>query len=523
MNGEHEHDPGRAVRHRLSSGQLVIRNTFIVIGTQGVIALMGLISVPILVSRLGTARFGVLALAWVVIGYASVLDLGLGRALTKVTADRLGAGKPGEIPKLFWTAVALLSLIGIAVGGLVILLSGPLTESVLSIPSDLTGEAHLTFALLGCTIPFVLLSTAFAGSLDAHQRFDLTNGIAVPLSFLSYFGPVALALLTTNLAVVVSAVCLSRVIATLVYGYFCTRVDPSLRHERRPEKALAGVLLRYGGWVTVAAIVVGAMLAIDRFVIGATLSAEAVAFYATPFEASQQMLLIATAFANVLFPGFAANVGRDRERTEQLFSRGARGTIIGLFPLALFTSMLSAEILTVWINSTFADHGSPVMQILSAGVLINGLAFVAFALIQSTRPDIIAKVALAEFVVYFGVLWVLLKLDGIEGAAFAFALRALADTTILYFFTKRLGLVGTDLIWKVARLALAAVVFLAVGTQMPGLGSRIAYLVVVIGAFLPFAWFKILTDHERERLEMRLRDLFSGARGRLRGSAPGEA
>ena len=46
---------------------------------------------PILVDGLGTARFGVLTLAWAVIGYAQVFDLGIGRALTKLTAERIGS------------------------------------------------------------------------------------------------------------------------------------------------------------------------------------------------------------------------------------------------------------------------------------------------------------------------------------------------------------------------------------------------------------------------------------------------
>jgi O-antigen/teichoic acid export membrane protein len=517
-----DHDEGRAVRARLSGGFLVIKNTFIVIGAQGIIAVMGLVAVPVLISRLGADKFGIIALAWVVIGYASVLDLGLGRALTKVTADRLGAGKPDEIPKLFWTAAALLASIGIVVGGLVIALSGPLTTSVLSVPDSLSGQAQTTFALLGCTIPFVLLSTAFAGSLEARQRFDLTNGIAVPLSFLSYFGPVAISLFTTDLPVVISAVCLSRVCATVIYFGLCLRVDGSLRRERKPQRALVGLLLRYGGWVTVSAVVVGAMLAIDRFVIGATLGTTDVAFYATPFEASQQLLLISGAFANVLFPGFAANVGRDRGRTESLFSRGARGTIIGLFPLALITSVLSFEILDLWINHSFAVRGGPVLEILSAGVLVNGLAFVAFALIQSTRPDVIAKVAIVEFVLYMGGLWALLKLDGIEGAALAFSVRALFDTAALYYFTHRLGLVELGSILKVARTATVCVVLIALGALLPDTPTRIAYLVVVILAFLPVAWFRILEPKEREGLTGRLRELRVAVRVKLKDS-PGAA
>ena len=48
--------------------------------------LVALVAIPILVDGLGTARFGILTLAWMVVGYFSLFDLGLGRALTKLTA-----------------------------------------------------------------------------------------------------------------------------------------------------------------------------------------------------------------------------------------------------------------------------------------------------------------------------------------------------------------------------------------------------------------------------------------------------
>ncbi|HEX5763367.1 MAG TPA: flippase [Solirubrobacterales bacterium] len=515
-----EHELGGAVRARLASGFLLIRNALIFIGAQGAIAVMGLLAVPILVDRLGTARFGVLALAWAVIGYASLLDLGLGRALTKVTADRLGAGRPQEIPKLFWTAVAMLATIGVLVGGIVVALSGTLTNNVLGIPDGLVEEAQMTFVLLGCTVPFVLLSTALSGNLEAHQRFDLTNGVAVPLSFLSYFGPVAIALFTTNLALVVSAVCLSRVSATAIYLYLCTRVDPLLVEERRADRAVVGSLLGYGGWVALSSVVIGAMLTIDRFLIGTVLTATAVAFYATPYEASKQMLVIATAFANVLFPGFAANVKRDRIRTEALCSRGARATFVGLFPLALFTSVLSYEILDVWISESFAEQGGPVLQILAAGALINGLGFIAFALIQSVRPDIITKIAAVELVSYLGALWLLLQADGIEGAALAFSIRALADTAVLYGFARRMDLVGTPLLFEVARLAAAGVLLLALGALIPETPLRIAYVVVVVAAFLPIAWRYILSNQERGRVQERLGQMRKTSRPRSKRSAP---
>lgn len=514
-------DPGSTMRARLSNGFLIIKNTALTIGAQAFIALVALLAVPILVDRLGTARFGILTLTWVVIGYASLLDLGLGRALTKLTAERLGQGAERETPRLFWTAVALLAAIGVLSGAILAAVSGVLTNSIFSIEEALVGEAHLTFILLGCTVPFVLVSTGLRGNLEARQRFDLTNGAAVPLALLSYFGPVAIALFTPNLPLVVSAVCASRVIATAVFMYLSLRVEPLLRTDVATDRKLVGQLLRYGGWVTVAAILSGLIASADRLMIGTVNSARAVAFYATPYEGSKQMLLVSSSFANVLFPGFAANVRQDPERTELLFSRGVRATFVGLFPLTLFASVLSYEILDVWINAEFAENGGPVLQLIALGILVNGVAFVAFALIQSTRPDVIAKLAAIELPLYVGLLWVLLEVGGITGAAIAYCCRVLVDTTALYFLTDRLRLVHSPLLLRMGRIVVLGVAVIGIGALLPSTAARIAYVIAAIACFLPIAWRRILTEVERERLTERLRSFRGrrlGAEGRR--SAP---
>lgn len=50
---------------------------------------VGLITIPLIVSGFGVERFGLLTLAWAIIGYFSLFDLGLGRAIIR----RHGAGR----------------------------------------------------------------------------------------------------------------------------------------------------------------------------------------------------------------------------------------------------------------------------------------------------------------------------------------------------------------------------------------------------------------------------------------------
>src|SRR6266513_283830 len=97
----------------LTSGRLLARNTIWNLVGSGAPMIVAVFSIPILIRGLGTDRFGVLTLAWALIGYASLFDLGLGRALTQLVAKKLGAGEDREIPTLVWTSQLLMLLLGV--------------------------------------------------------------------------------------------------------------------------------------------------------------------------------------------------------------------------------------------------------------------------------------------------------------------------------------------------------------------------------------------------------------------------
>ena len=64
---------------------------------------IALVTIPMLIEGIGRERFGVLTLAWIILGYFSLFDLGLGRALTRLAAEKLGLGLETSIPPLVRT------------------------------------------------------------------------------------------------------------------------------------------------------------------------------------------------------------------------------------------------------------------------------------------------------------------------------------------------------------------------------------------------------------------------------------
>src|SRR6266704_2856878 len=124
----------------LTAGRLLARNVIWNLIGNGAPMLVAVISIPILIHGLGKGRFGVLALAWALIGYASLFDLGLGRALTQLVAQKLGAGEEQDIPSLAWTSLLLMLLLGFAGTAFVFLISPWLAGRGLNVPAALQLE-----------------------------------------------------------------------------------------------------------------------------------------------------------------------------------------------------------------------------------------------------------------------------------------------------------------------------------------------------------------------------------------------
>src|SRR6266852_9276371 len=115
----------------LTKGHLLARNVVWNLIGNGAPLIVAVFSIPVLIHGLGKDRFGVLTLAWALIGYASLFDIGLGRALTQLVAKKLGSGDEHEVPALVWTSLLLMLALGAAGSVAIIAISPWLTHHAL--------------------------------------------------------------------------------------------------------------------------------------------------------------------------------------------------------------------------------------------------------------------------------------------------------------------------------------------------------------------------------------------------------
>jgi len=468
-----------------------------------VLPLLGaVVAIPKLQRALGTDDFGILLLAWATAGYFSLFDFGLGRAITKLVAEKLASGRRQDIPDIFWTSTWAMAMFGVCGALLAAALSHAMLLRLLNVPPSLHGEALQTFYLLAFAIPWLVLSTGFRGVLEAQQRFDLANAVRLPMGLLVYVGPLVVLPFSRSVAAVTALIVLVRIVGCLAFLGLCMSTMQDLRRVRLPRRKTLRPLFSFGMWMTISNFISPILVTFDRFVIGAVLSLAAVAYYSTPFEVVTKLLIIAGAVMGVMFPAFSSTFAQDPRRTTQLLVGSFKYVLLGMFPIIFMTVLFSFDGLQLWLGANFAVKSYRVLQWLAVGVLFNCVAQVPFSAIQGTgRPDLTAKLHLLELPVYLALLWVLLKRAGIEGAAVASAARMALDCLALTVLAFKLLPNGRRPMRKLLMLLCAAVLLCMAAFLPTSFPSKLGWLAVatVAGATLTFRY--VLEGHEVARIK----------------------
>jgi O-antigen/teichoic acid export membrane protein len=483
----------------LTRGKLLAGNTVWNLAGQGIPLIAAVFAIPLLIKGLGIERFGILTLAWIIIGYLSLFDFGIGRALTKVLAEKSGGGNTEDVPAIVWTALILLLLLGIASAAILALLTPWLVYGVLQIPAGLQQETAHSFYLLAMAIPIVINTAGIRGVLEAFQLFRISNIVRMPLGLFMFLGPLMVLPFSKSMFWVVAVLVLARIGAWIAYFVFCLRILPKLNETMRINGKYVGVLFSLGGWMTVTNLVSPLMVYLDRFMIGAFVSIAAVAYYTTPFEFVTKLTILPLALTGVLFPAFAARFGEDRNRTVLIFNRGMKYVFLSLFPIVLLIVTLSHEALSLWLGADFAQNSSPVLQWLAIGVFFNSLAQIPFALMQGAgRPDITAKLHIVELLCYLPALFLLIKSYGIEGAAVAWLLRMAIDFLFLFILAQRFLPVDKPYLRTGIFAMIVAIITLGLAVQPEGIVIKGIFLVLSLLLFMLLTWRYLLDNADKQ-------------------------
>lgn len=318
-------------------------------------------------------------------------------------------------------------------GGLAVALLSPwIVRTQLAIPPDLVEETLTAFYILAASIPVVIVTTGIRGVLEGYQRFDIVNIVRAPMGVLIYVGPLLALPFSHELPAVVGVLVVSRVVSLLAYTIACLGLFPRLGRFRSLDPSTLPELLSFGGWMTLSNIAGPLLLYAGRIALIVLVSAESVAFFSTPYDVVISVLLVPGIFVGVLFPVFAERFRSNASFVRPAYRQAILQNLILLLPITVIIALFAEQAISIWINPEFSEQSFRVAQLLALGVFVNSFGYYSQALVQAYgRPDLTAKLHVAELAAYMPYMLWLVQNYGVNGAAVAWVVRVTISTIAL--------------------------------------------------------------------------------------------
>ena len=485
------------------TGLRVARNSGLAFIGHAVPTIVGIVTVPFILQFLGTERFAILSICWLVLGYLGAFDLGLGRAATKYISEAIRSHNGLDISAVVWSASIPQIPFGIALGLTLALLTPWLTSDVLKLSGSIAVETRAAFCVVAFALPTCLLTSVLRGVLEAYERFDLASLIKLPVATASFVLPLLAVKPAIGLAEIVFLMLLTRIASLAAHVVLCLRLVPDLRRGRLCDRPLFLALLSFGGWNTISTAVQQFQLYLERMLLGALIGVGAVAYYSAPSDMISRLSIVPLSVSSALFPNFSDMAVASGERIVQLMARSLKYLQLTIAPICAVIFVFTPNILGLWLGEDFAQEATLCTRILIACFLLNAIGYIPLAVIHGQgRPSWKAKLDLLELPCFLVMAFYWIPKFGIAGVALAKLVVQIVDLTALFVMVKQIFRLKSVQLFpegcKEAALAssILAVAAVAVVVAPYGVWEAGSILSVGLGLFTFLSWKLAMDDRD---------------------------
>lgn len=396
------------------------------------------IAVPHLVHSLGVESFGVLTLIWTLIGYFSLFDLGLGRAITHHISSKLDIIPMPEIINRINVGLICTLLAGLLGAAITFALAEPAT-GWMKVSKAIQHQTYQAFVFSALAIPFVALSSGMRGILEAFDHFGQVNLVRIFQGTTTFVLPaLSLYLHGPDLGMIALYLGLSRLVVLVCYLVSVKRLVGEHWHFDASNLTFDTSLLKFGGWMTLSNIISPLLVYFDRFVISSVIGSQTVAYYTVPFEIATRLLIIPGAMGSALFPKLASRYHNPSKTIGHLIKHSLATIMVIMAVLCLLVYATYEPMMSWWISKEFANASKDVVSLLMIGIWMNSLGFIAYTALQAkTGAKQTAILHVIELFLFIPMLFLLLTKMGITGAALAWTIRVSFDALAMFWLLNR--------------------------------------------------------------------------------------
>ncbi len=508
----------------LGTREVLAKNTMLNFAVQVVMIPLAVVSIPILIGKLGSDTFGILSMIWVFVGYFALLDFGMGKTVTKYVAESLAKGERKKAWRIVWVSMFVSLLIGLVLMSVVGGFAGFLSHKLFTGKSIDYGEVRDGLLIAAGTLPFVLAQGILRAQLMAIQRFDAANLVQASFGVAQWVGAIILVEVGFGLLGILMYTLVLRILSVGVLVFVVHRTSEGFLDEFvLSDFVILKGLVGYSSWMAVVQFVSPILHYADRFFLSSFVSTAKATYFIVPYEMISRFLIVPMALTTTLFPALTERhtLASSNSSLENLYRRSIKYTFLAMVPLSVVGIIFAPVILRLWVGPQFSEQGAFAFQILSIGFMLNAIAFVPSVALQAVgRPDVVAKLQFAELPFYLAYCFIAIPALGVNGAAIGNTVRMGLDMGLLLFFARRqMGKSYSKVDLSSASRTIVPTFLLSVGALgvdlvSGGFAFKITGIVVLLGAYLAVVYFFTFDNSERDFLNSSVYRFLSVATGR---------
>ena len=336
---------------------------------------------PIMLEQLGLVRYGAYVLVFAILGYSGILELGLGSALVKFSAETHSRESSEDLNRMTSVALRALVLVGMGMAAIVWGFAFFVLPS-LSIDALIYREAFSTLIILGAralTSSSLLIPQGLVTGVGDFRSLSQTQMLASSTTFagtililLADGGLPELAMLSVGVGSM-SALLFARRIQRLVPGSQFRIGGRNVRDTR--------ALLRFALPTAAISLSVMVMYQVDVLLIAFLVSTAAIAQYSLVAKFNQILRELEGLISYVVFPATASLAANgDVHRIRGLLLRGTKYETALMFPVVAATMAFAGPALLVWVGPGYVPL-APLIVLFCSYMLLNPLLGVSWNLL----------------------------------------------------------------------------------------------------------------------------------------------
>ncbi len=392
-----------------------------IVGQVAVAAIQVLV-IPKYVGLVGVEAYGLFGVYLSLQAFAQLLDFGMSPAVSRQMSRAIAhPAEAASVASFLRTAELLYLGVGLVLGA-ALFAAAPVVGRNWIHPSALTQDEVTTALRLIAVLTVAQWPlTFYNGALLGLQRAFSVNVIRVVAAFVSAAG--ALLLLTRvapTIAMLFSWQIVIGVVQVAVLAAHVRGALPAGAAAGRIDLSTLRTSWRFGAGMTAVTMTATVLTQMDRVVLTRALPLAQFGYYALATVISSGLgTLVASLFATI-FPSFSVLVARgDVEALRGQYRRmwSVMGALV--LPLGSVLVAFSQTVLLVWTgNPLTAATAAPLVSLLTAGAVLNGLMSVPYALqLAHGRTGLALRVNVSLCLVGVPLLLVLTPRFGVAGAA----------------------------------------------------------------------------------------------------------